>query len=157
MAIHDGHRTKALRIHLQKGTRNRLQEDDVASRLVISLDPPKFLQLPDGRAWTCSFVLISAGVAPDFTHNSLPALLRCNPLRRRQITGSSAAIDCCVTSQLASQVLRSLAEGCGLEEAARSLSLGLRQETGAVVNGFAPRESMDGAAPQYERLQVESP
>ncbi|CAK0738768.1 hypothetical protein CVIRNUC_001090 [Coccomyxa viridis] len=83
VAIHDGHRTKALRIHLQKGTRNRLQEDDVASRLV----------------------------------------------------------------------LRSLAEGCGLEEAARSLSLGLRQETGAVVNGFAPRESMDGAAPQYERLQ----
>ena len=61
-----------------------------------------------------------------------------------------------MTTKSASQVLRSLAEGCGLEEAARSLSLGLRQETGAVVNGFAPRESMDGAAPQYERLQVES-
>ena len=62
-----------------------------------------------------------------------------------------------MTAKLASQVLRSLAEGCGLEEAARSLSLGLRQETGAVLNGFAPRESMDGAAPQYERLQVGSP
>ena len=34
VAIHDGHRTKALRIHLAKGTRSRLQEDDVASRLV---------------------------------------------------------------------------------------------------------------------------
>lgn len=34
VAIHDGHRTKALRIHLTKGIRNRLQEDDVASRLV---------------------------------------------------------------------------------------------------------------------------
>ena len=73
------------------------------------------------------------------------------------MTGSSDATACCVTSKLVSQVLRSLAEGCGLEEAARSLSLGLHQETKAVVNGFAPRESMDGAAPQYERLQVESP
>ena len=52
-----------------------------------------------------------------------------------------------MTSRLPSQVLRSLAEGCGLEEAARSLSLGLRQETGAVVNGFAPRESMGRCRP----------
>ena len=157
VAIHDGHRTKALRIHLQKGTRNRLQEDDVASRLVLSPDPSNLLQLPDGLAWTCSLVPISAGVPPAFSHRSLPALLRCRSPRHRQMNGSSDATDCCVTGKLASQVLRSLAEGCGLEEAARSLSLGLRQETGAVVNGFAPRESMDGAAPQYERLQVESP
>ena len=34
VSIHDGHRTKAWRIHLAKGTRSRLQEDVVASRLV---------------------------------------------------------------------------------------------------------------------------
>lgn len=39
VAIHDGHRTKALRIHLAKGMRSRLQEDDVASRLVHHFSP----------------------------------------------------------------------------------------------------------------------
>ena len=43
VSIHDGHRTKAWRIHLAKGTRTRLQEDVVASRLVrlmITVLPP---------------------------------------------------------------------------------------------------------------------
>ena len=54
------------------------------------------------------------------------------------------------------QVLRSLAEGCGLDEGARSLSLGLEQQhSSSEQNGaLQSRESMDGATPQFEQLQV---
>ena len=55
------------------------------------------------------------------------------------------------------QVLRSLAEGCGLDEGARSLGLGLQeqQHSSCAQNGaLQPRERMDGATPQYEQLQV---
>ncbi len=56
------------------------------------------------------------------------------------------------------QVLRSLAEGCGLNEGAQSLGLGLHQQqqhsSGAQNGSLQPRESMDGVAPQYEQLQV---
>ena len=55
------------------------------------------------------------------------------------------------------QVLRSLAEGCGLDEGAQSLGLGLQQQqhSSSAQNGsLQPRESMDGVAPQYEQLQV---
>lgn len=56
-------------------------------------------------------------------------------------------------------MLRSLAEGCGIEDGAHSLSLGLLQQHNgsSMGNGMAaPRESMDGATPQYEQLQVHS-
>ncbi len=56
-----------------------------------------------------------------------------------------------------SQVLRSLAEGCGLDEGAHSLGLGLQEEqhSSSTQNGnLQSRESMDGVTPQYEQLQV---
>jgi len=54
------------------------------------------------------------------------------------------------------QVLRSLAEGCGLDEGAQGLSLGLQQHSSSTQNGaLEPRPSMDGATPQYEHLQVQ--
>ena len=46
VSMHDGHRTKAWRIHLAKGTRSRLQEDVVASRLVCLWPASCFLATP---------------------------------------------------------------------------------------------------------------
>ena len=72
----------------------------------------------------------------------------------RRLTDELRTLDEC-------QVLRGLAEGCGLDEAAHSLGLGLlqqqqqQQHSSCAQNGsLQPRESMDGATPQYEQLQV---